>query len=91
VIVAGFDSLVANVDTEQRIQKALEYANEYAHYDEAHHKQWVIDQMVRALFDVPLVPRTVETQYGDFTYSIQDVNSEYEKFTGDGWDVGVPP
>lgn len=79
------------MDDAQKIQKALEYADRYAHYDGGHHKQWVIDQMVRALFAVPEEPRTVETQYGDYTISIQGTNDEYEKFTGDGWDIGVPP
>lgn len=34
---------------EQRIKKALKIAEEYGGVDGAHHKDWVIDQMVRAL------------------------------------------
>lgn len=33
----------------ERIQKALDVAVEYGCVDGAHHKAWVIDQMVRAL------------------------------------------
>lgn len=36
-------------DGEDRILKALEIANSYGGIDGAHHKAWVIDQMVRAL------------------------------------------
>lgn len=33
----------------ERIEKAIEIAIEYGGIDGAHHKDWVIDQMVRAL------------------------------------------
>ncbi len=36
-------------DRDERIQKALEVAYDYAGIDGDHHKAWVIDQMVRAL------------------------------------------
>ena len=32
-----------------RIGKALEIAEEWAEFEGAHHRMWVIDQMVRAL------------------------------------------
>lgn len=32
-----------------RINEALDLASQYAQIDGAHHKMWVIDQMVRAL------------------------------------------
>ena len=35
---------------EKKIARALIVADEYGHIDGAHHKDWVIDQMVRALF-----------------------------------------
>jgi len=34
---------------EQRVMDALAVASDYGHIDGAHHKSWVIDQMVRAL------------------------------------------
>lgn len=36
-------------DQADRIQKALDIAVRYGGNDGAHHKDWVIDQMVRAL------------------------------------------
>jgi len=33
----------------QRVRDALEIAREYGDIDGAHHKQWVIDQMMRTL------------------------------------------
>ncbi len=37
------------MNAKQRIQAALEVAYDFGDTDGAHHKQWVIDQMVRAL------------------------------------------
>lgn len=34
---------------QQRVEGALQVAFEFGNYDGAHHKMWVIDQMVRAL------------------------------------------
>lgn len=34
---------------EKRIRKALEIAMKYGGFEEAHHKAWVIDQMVHIL------------------------------------------
>lgn len=34
---------------EERIEKAIEVAERYGGIDGGHHKQWVIDQMIRAL------------------------------------------
>ena len=33
----------------ERIEKAMEIANSYGFIDGEHHKQWVLDQMVRVL------------------------------------------
>jgi hypothetical protein len=35
----------------ERIDKALELAFQYGQIDGSHHKEWVIDQMVRILTD----------------------------------------
>lgn len=40
---------------EERIAVALDTAVQYGGIDGAHHKTWVIDQMVRALTGCPLV------------------------------------
>jgi hypothetical protein len=36
-------------DDQAGVQEALRVAAEFSGYDGSHHKQWVIDQMVRAL------------------------------------------
>lgn len=62
-----------------RVTRALAYARGYAGFDGAHHKQWVIDQMVRALTD---------SSYEDWVtmYEMdENGNRVYE------WDTGVAP
>jgi len=59
------------------IEKALHLAYQYGTIDGAHHKQWLIDQMVRALTESP------ETGEG---------SPAYAEFVGDGeWDEGIAP
>lgn len=62
---------------EQKIKKALEIAWEYGQFDGAHHKMWVIDQMVRVLSD----------DYDKFVkeYEEEDGEKQYE------WDCGIAP
>lgn len=57
------------------VQRALEFARDCGQVDGGHHKQWVIDQMVRAL---------LEEQYGDFV-------ATYRALAGADWDTGTPP
>lgn len=61
----------------QKIDKALEIAWEYGQFDGAHHKMWVIDQMVRVLSD----------DYYKFVkeYEEEDGEKQYE------WDYGIAP
>jgi hypothetical protein len=76
-----------------RIAIALKYA-ESGVYDGAHHKDWVIDQMVRALTGCPMVPKTAVDAYGKpYGYEGQGESAEYEKFVRDnpGWDEGIAP
>ena len=64
---------------DERIKKALELAWSYGQIDGAHHKMWVIDQMVRALLGEEKYQEFVEvyeTPYGD----------EYWE-----WDNGIAP
>jgi hypothetical protein len=66
-------------DQTHRIAKALFLASSYGSIDGAHHKAWVIDQMVRAL---------IGDGYGEWrriTQSGDDGPETYE------WDEGVPP
>lgn len=82
---------------EARIAKALEFASEYGTIDGAHHKMWVIDQMVRALTGCPVVTKNGTDYKGTpYTYEAQGESPEYEAFTrgedGDyAWDEGIAP
>lgn len=74
-----------------RINAALAIATSYGGIDGAHHKTWVIDQMIRALTGCPLAYQ-----------STTDVTQEYKNFIAvyrngeDGpetydWDEGIAP
>jgi hypothetical protein len=68
---------------EERIQKALEIIMSYGGTDGAHHKAWVLDQIVRAL--VPDYEAWVKRyEYGDDGEG-EDGEKIYE------WDPGIPP
>ena len=76
-----------------RITKALRYA-ENGVFDGAHHKDWVIDQMVRALTGCPMVTRTAKDYAGnEYSYETQGESEEYLRFTRElgGWDEGIAP
>ncbi len=65
-------------DTE-KIQKAIEMAVRFGGNDGAHHKDWVIDQMVRILAGddyEKVVREACNGKDGPDTYS---------------WEVGIPP
>lgn len=62
-----------------RIEAALEIANQYGGTDEAHHKAWVIDQMVRAL---------AWARYEKWVRDHKDGEDGPETY---GWDEGIAP
>ena len=57
------------------IDKAINIAYEYGQIDGAHHKTWVIDQMIRELLG---------TEYDKFI-------KEYEEDGEYTWDIGIAP
>ena len=66
-------------DEKEPVQAALEIAFRFGGVDGAHHKAWVIDQMVRALTGdgyVEWVKEACDGEDGPETY---------------GWDEGIPP
>ena len=68
-------------DPNERIDLAIDLAVQFGGIDGAHHKAWVIDQMVRELAGSPeryaaLVAEAKEGEDGPETYD---------------WDVGVAP
>lgn len=89
--------------TDPRIEKALTYARRFGGIDGAHHKLWVIDQMVRALTGCPVVTKEREDIRGRrFAFNVQGESDEYRRFVAracdgeDGpntyeWDTGIAP
>lgn len=86
----------------ERIQKAIDLATRYGQTDGAHHKAWVIDQMVRALTGCPMEVRTKHSWGQDFTYETQGESDEYQALMIDyragedgpdtyEWDEGIAP
>jgi hypothetical protein len=85
------------------VELALEFAARYGGTDGAHHKDWVIDQMVRALTDCPMdVLEAKDCNGAPYTYSGQGESADYRQFvakakTGEdgpdtyGWEVGIAP
>jgi len=84
-------------DVNARVATAISYAVRYGGIDGGHHKQWVIDQMVRALTGCPVL--VIDQAHGDET---QGESEEYMKLVAgarageDGpetydWDTGVAP
>ncbi len=63
----------------ERVRAALAVADRYGGFDGAHHKQWVIDQMIRALTGDDYEEWVSTHNFGEdgpHTYS---------------WDEGTPP
>lgn len=80
-------------DAGARIAKALEFAGNGV-YDGAHHKEWVIDQMVRALTGCPVVRKSAVDFRGEpYEFDTQGESGEYLRFTAanPGWEEGVAP
>lgn len=88
---------------DDRVTKALDIAKGYGAIDGAHHKMWVIDQMVRALTGCPDVPWVNMTAVGGpLEVTIQGTNMAYLAWVAshnageDGpatyrWEEGVAP
>lgn len=64
---------------DERIKEALEIAFQYSQIDGAHHKAWVIDQMVRTLTGEDY-EKWIEMYKHD-----EDEDEEYD------WDIGIAP
>lgn len=89
--------------TDTRIENALRYASNFGGIDGGHHKQWVIDQMVRALTGCPMVAISAKDCNGlEYEFEAQDESDEYRKFVADrkagedgpntyDWEEGIAP
>lgn len=99
------DALTLAASTKsERIEKALSIAVAYGGIDGAHHKDWVIDQMVRALTGCEMETLTKTSCGGNepYTYTVQSESEDYialvkEACNGeDGpqtyhWETGIAP
>lgn len=88
----------------ERIEKALSIAVAYGGNDGAHHKDWVIDQMVRALTGCPL-ETILHTPHGggeSYSYQAQGESEDYKALVADAcngedgpqtysWETGIAP
>ncbi len=81
---------------------ALDIARRYGQEDGAHHKMWVIDQMVRALTDCPIVTVAAIHRGQPYTFTSMGKSETYKQFVAnacsgeDGpdtyeWDTGIAP
>lgn len=86
-----------------KIEKALEYAAKYGMIEGDHHREWIIDQMVRALTGCPMVTLRSMDAYGKpYKYENQGMSEAYREFVkkySDGedgpetyrWGIGIAP
>lgn len=89
--------------SEPRVQLALSIARNYGGTDGAHHKDWVIDQMVRCLTGCTTVRKSATDYQGiPYEYDALDESDEYKQFVAnacageDGpdtytWEAGIAP
>ena len=102
-IADALNASEAMTTSDERIAKALEFANLYGSIDGEHHKTWVIDQMVRALTGCPIRKFSGTDAHGQpYEVDSQCANDEYAMFVRDhcagdegpetySWDIGIPP
>ena len=69
---------------------AIDIALTYGTTEGNKHKQWVIDQMIRALTNCPIITK-INTE--DTKYETYGESEEYKNFVkeANNWDIGVPP
>jgi hypothetical protein len=70
---------VAVVTDREKIDAALEVAYRYGGTDGAHHKAWIIDQMVRALTE------------NEYDHWVQERCDGEEGPNTYDWEEGIPP
>lgn len=92
-------------EQKQELQRRIKYALQMAEtsVDGGHHKQWTIDQMVRALTGCPIIELSALDCNGKkYTYDAQGESAEYKEWVrehkdgDDGpdtydWETGTPP
>jgi hypothetical protein len=74
-------------NAEDRIEVALDIAWKYGQTDGAHHKMWVIDQMVRILCGDSM---TYQMLIGFYEQPVPVGKGEDDYYQND-WDTGIAP
>lgn len=96
---------ISHTDLEERIRKAIQVAVQHGGHEGAHHKDWVIDQMVRQLTGCPTVQRMSKHKWADGKHHEISVLGESDMYLAlvraacdgeDGpdtysWEVGIAP
>jgi len=79
----------------QRIEKALGFAVQYNGIDGAHHKSWVIDQIVRILTGCPTIRQEgtddvlgKSKKYKELVRKAKEGENGPETYD---WDIGIAP
>lgn len=92
-----------SMDGSGRIEAALEVANRWGGTQEDHHRQWVVDQMVRVLTGCPLEPYDQSDPAAKVdNFGILGESEAYRAFVADhthgedgpdtyGWETGIAP
>ena len=75
---------IPRIDTNEKINKALEIAWKFSQIDGAHHKAWAIDQMVRALCGDE---ETYKRWISEYTVPFM-ICGELDHYN---WDEGIAP
>lgn len=76
IIETSKDSVIDFNELDRRIDRAVDQILSYGMFDGSHHKQWLLDQILRILLD------------DDYHNRIKEYNS-YEDY--EDWDEGSPP
>lgn len=76
-------------DLADRLYRITELVRQYGCIDGAHHKQWVLDQIVRAAYGMKMgeAPNEKYKEWVKEVLGEMDENGEYEYW----YDYGVPP
>lgn len=87
---------IIEVNHEERVVKVLQIIARYGGIDELHHKQWLLDQVVRILTDCPTVEMSAQDYTGaEYTCNGLGESIEYKAWVamrfGDEWDIGIAP
>lgn len=87
----------------ERVEKALSIAVAYGGNDGAHHKDWVIDQMVRALTGCPVKTTLIKSSSAEsYEYEAQGESEDYKALVAEAcngedgpqtysWETGIAP